>query len=97
MLQLKPITVLPEPDLTATLNLRPADSNDIAAIYDLVKYWADKGRMLERSHELLAATLHEFLVLENQSANGSIQAVWQCILAFNTRVLAVGWCWGPNA
>jgi amino-acid N-acetyltransferase len=75
MLQLKPITVLPEPDLNATLNLRPADSNDIAAIYDLVKYWADKGRMLERSHELLATTLHEFLVLENQSIDGRIQVV----------------------
>jgi amino-acid N-acetyltransferase len=75
MLQLKPITVLAEPDPQASLNLRAASLDDVIAIYDLIKYWADKGRMLERNHQLLEQTIDEFLVLENISADGTVQVV----------------------
>jgi amino-acid N-acetyltransferase len=64
MLRLGPVVPLPELDANASLNLRKATLDDIEKIYDLIKHWADKGRMLERSHELLRATIHEFLVLE---------------------------------
>lgn len=64
MLDLEPFPRLPDLDPNASLALRPAALEDVDAIHDLVKHWADKGRMLERSRELLRATIHEFLVLE---------------------------------
>ena len=64
MLNLEPKVYLADLDPNAALNLRKATEDDIPAIHDLVKYWADRGRMLERSHDLLRATIHEFLVLE---------------------------------
>jgi amino-acid N-acetyltransferase len=64
LLSLEPITILPELAPTTELNLRNAGVQDVPRIYDLIKYWAEKGRMLERSHALLEATIHEFLILE---------------------------------
>lgn len=64
MLNLEPLNTLPELDASASLSLRKAREADIPAVYDLVRYWADRGRMLVRSHELLEKTIHEFLVLE---------------------------------
>jgi amino-acid N-acetyltransferase len=64
LLSLEPITILPELAPTTELNLRNAGVQDVPRIYDLIKYWADKGRMLERSHALLESTIHEFLILE---------------------------------
>lgn len=64
MLNLEPFIHLPELDANASLSLHKAGEADIGAIYDLVKYWADRGRMLVRSHDLLRETIHEFLVLE---------------------------------
>ncbi|HEX2863791.1 MAG TPA: N-acetyltransferase [Deinococcales bacterium] len=55
---------LPPLDPAAPLNLRPATVADIPAIRALIGYWAERGRMLERSEELLRATIHEFLLLE---------------------------------
>jgi amino-acid N-acetyltransferase len=54
-------TKLPD---AAPLDLRNASLEDIPRISALIKYWAEKGRMLERSEELLKATVHEFLILE---------------------------------
>ena len=72
---LRPHTVLqlPELDANAALELRKATVEDIPAIHSLIKHWADKGRMLERSHELLLATIHEFLVL--QTPDGGLAGV----------------------
>ena len=61
----EPTQTLPPLDTVANLDLRQATDADIGRIYDLIKYWAEKGRMLERSHDLLRATLHEFLILES--------------------------------
>ena len=55
---------LPSLEAAAPLNLRPARRADIPAIHDLILYWAERGRMLERDPELLEATIHEFLILE---------------------------------
>jgi amino-acid N-acetyltransferase len=54
-------TKLPD---AAPLDLRNASLEDIGRISALIKYWAERGRMLERSEELLQATIHEFLILE---------------------------------
>jgi amino-acid N-acetyltransferase len=67
MLQLAPMVHLPQINPNLPLDLRRATLEDVPKIYDLVKYWADKGRMLERSHTLLESTIHEFLILENQN------------------------------
>jgi amino-acid N-acetyltransferase len=67
MLQLEPFTHLPELNPELPLELRRATISDVPRIHDLVKYWAQKGRMLERSHELLGRTIDEFLILENSS------------------------------
>jgi amino-acid N-acetyltransferase len=67
MLQLTPMVHLPHINPNLPLDLRRAALSDVPKIYKLVKYWADKGRMLERSHTLLESTIHEFLILENQN------------------------------
>ncbi len=71
MLNLEPMVVLPDLNPDAKLVLRNAEIDDVPKIYDLIKYWADQGRMLVRSHELLYATLSEYLLLltpENEIA-----------------------------
>ncbi|MFN3265282.1 MAG: N-acetyltransferase [Deinococcales bacterium] len=70
MLQLAPMVHLPQINPNLPLDLRHATLTDVPKIYDLVKYWADKGRMLERSHELLSNSIEEFLILEN--SNGEL-------------------------
>jgi amino-acid N-acetyltransferase len=65
MLQLEPFTHLPPLNSELPLELRRATVSDVPRISDLIKYWAQKGRMLERSHELLTRTIDEFLILEN--------------------------------
>ena len=69
MLQLTPMIHLPALNPNLPLDLRPATLSDIPKIYDLVKYWADKGRMLERSPALLESTIDEFLLLENTNGD----------------------------
>ena len=64
-LESQPVNPLPQLATAASLELRAANLADIPRLYDLIKYWAERGRMLERSHELLASTIHEFLLLEN--------------------------------
>jgi amino-acid N-acetyltransferase len=66
-LETQPINPMPELAPAAPLELRAATLEDIPRLYDLIKYWAERGRMLERSHELLASTIHEFLLLEDQN------------------------------
>jgi amino-acid N-acetyltransferase len=65
MLQLEPMTYLPQLNPDLPLELRRAALSDVPKIQAIIKYWAEKGRMLERSEELLASTIHEFLLLEN--------------------------------
>jgi amino-acid N-acetyltransferase len=66
-LETQTINLMPELSPAAPLELRAAKLEDIPRLYDLIKYWAERGRMLERSHELLASTIHEFLLLEDQN------------------------------
>jgi amino-acid N-acetyltransferase len=67
MLQLEPMTYLPQLNPDSPLELRRATVSDVPRIADLIRYWAQKGRMLERSHELLTRTIDEFLILENKA------------------------------
>jgi amino-acid N-acetyltransferase len=72
-LESQPVTPIPELAPAVPLELRAATLEDIPRLYDLIKYWAERGRMLERSHALLANTIHEFLLLEH--TNGELAGV----------------------
>jgi amino-acid N-acetyltransferase len=67
MMQLEPMIHLPELNPALPLELRRATVSDVPKIGAIIKYWAEKGRMLERSPELLTRTIDEFLLLENSA------------------------------
>jgi amino-acid N-acetyltransferase len=52
------------------LSLRRARLSDLGEIHQLISYWAARGRMLVRSEALLAETIRDFFVLEDQLAPG---------------------------
>ncbi len=65
MLEVKGV-VLPEVDPRAQVELRKARLGDVEAIYRLIRYWAEKGLMLVRSHSHLYENIRDFLVLEDE-------------------------------
>ena len=67
MLQLEPMIHLPPLNPALALELRRATVSDVPKIGAIIKYWAQKGRMLERSPELLTRSIDEFLLLENSA------------------------------
>src|SRR6185437_14608252 len=50
------------PDVTASITLRPAQSGDISGIVSLVNGYAAEAIMLYRSPESVSMTLHDFVV-----------------------------------
>ena len=68
MLQLEPMVHLAPLNPALALELRRATVSDVPKIGAIIKYWAQKGRMLERSEELLTRSIDEFLLLENSAA-----------------------------
>ena len=57
-LSLSPV-VLPEVRREAGVELRKARLEDVDAIYWLIRYWAEKGLMLVRSHSHLYENHHK--------------------------------------
>lgn len=64
-LSLSPV-VLPEVRREAGVELRKARLEDVDAIYWLIRYWAEKGLMLVRSHSHLYENIRDFWVLEDE-------------------------------
>ena len=58
--------VLPEVRREAGVELRKARLEDVDAIYWLIRYWAEKGLMLVRSHSHLYENIRDFWVLEDE-------------------------------
>lgn len=56
------------------LIIRPAASSDVPMIYDNIAYWAERGRMLVRSHQNLFENLRDFFVAELETVNGPVFA-----------------------
>lgn len=66
-LSLSPV-VLPEVRREAGVELRKARLEDVDAIYWLIRYWAEKGLMLVRSHSHLYENIRDFWVAEDETA-----------------------------
>ncbi|MBL8822258.1 MAG: N-acetyltransferase [Planctomycetia bacterium] len=49
---------------TATFTVRPAVASDVPAVYDLIKYHAQLGRMILRGYDEIYADLRSFMVAE---------------------------------
>lgn len=62
-------TSLPHVRWNAETELRKAHMRDVGQIHTLIKYWAERGFMLVRSHEHLQENLRDFFVLEDQDGN----------------------------
>ena len=57
---------LPEVRREAGVELRKARLEDVDAIYWLIRYWAEKGLMLVRSHSHLYENIRDFQVLQDE-------------------------------
>lgn len=69
--------------MNTELVIRPAASSDVPVIYDNIAYWAERGRMLVRSHQNLFENLRDFFVAEVVSdagvefaGNGALHVLW---------------------
>jgi len=60
---------LPEVRREAGVELRKARLDDVDAIYWLIRYWAEKGLMLVRSHSHLYENIRDFQVLEDEDGH----------------------------
>ena len=60
------------PDVTASIALRPAQSGDISGIVSLVNGYAAEAIMLYRSPESVSMTLHDFVVAVD--SDGTVMA-----------------------
>lgn len=60
---------LPEVQKGRAVELRKARLSDVEAIYWLIRYWAEKGLMLVRSHSHLYENIRDFQVLEDEDGH----------------------------
>ncbi|GEM83276.1 N-acetyltransferase [Meiothermus hypogaeus] len=76
-------TVLPRVRWDANVELRKARMKDVDPIYTLIKYWAERGLMLVRSHNHLYENLRDFFVLEDEDGHivgsGALHILWHDI------------------
>ncbi len=98
---------LPEVRRQAGVELRRARLGDVDAIYWLIRYWAEKGLMLVRSHSHLYENIRDFLVLEDEDGHivGTVPCTssggtWPrsgalpCTPGARGRASGAGWSWG---
>ncbi|RIH83690.1 Amino-acid acetyltransferase [Meiothermus luteus] len=76
-------TLLPKVRREANVELRKARIKDVEQIYQLIKYWAERGLMLVRSHNHLYENLRDFFVLEDEDGHivgsGALHILWHDI------------------
>jgi len=76
-------TFLPKVRFDANTELRKARMRDVEQIYTLIKYWAERGLMLVRSHDHLYENLRDFFVLEDEDGHivgsGALHLLWHDI------------------
>lgn len=75
--------LLPQVRWDAGVELRKARMADVEPIYTLIKYWAERGLMLVRSHNHLYENLRDFFVLEDEDGqivgSGALHLLWHDI------------------
>lgn len=62
-------TSLPRVRREAGVELRKARLKDVDGIYALIRYWAERGLMLLRSHSHLYENIRDFHVLEDEDGH----------------------------
>jgi amino-acid N-acetyltransferase len=76
-------TFLPKLRHGASVELRKAHMKDVEPLHTLIKYWAERGLMLVRSHSHLYENLRDFFVLQDEDGHlvgsGALHILWHDI------------------
>lgn len=76
-------TILPQVKWDLPTDIRRATMEDIDQMYALIKYWAERGHMLVRTHQHLYENLRDFFVAQDSEGNivgtGALHILWHDI------------------